>query len=258
MGAMLAIDVGNTNIKSAIFEQDIIRRIFSLETKICLETGSFLDQLLSAVEKMPQNVVISSVRRDVTEVIVRDITARSLQEPFVVDPTSDMGITNLYRTNETLGVDRIVNAAAAYCLYGKQGNPVVVVDMGTATTIDYVSPQGEFLGGAIAPGLLSASKGLEINAPELPQVDFSSDVSAIGRTTDECIRSGVVLGHAAMIQGMVDLMSAQCHETGPIVVITGGLSEVVKNCFPIRYIFDKNLTLKGLYRIYRLNRHQTC
>ncbi|MBN1635233.1 MAG: type III pantothenate kinase, partial [Deltaproteobacteria bacterium] len=163
-----------------------------------------------------------------------------------------------YHTKETLGVDRLVNAAAACFLYGIQGKPVIVIDMGTATTIDYVNPQNEFLGGAIAPGLVSASKGLEINAPELPQIDLSSDVSAIGRTTDECIRSGVILGHAAMIKGMVDLMSAQSHETGPIVVLTGGLSEVVKESFSDRYIFDKNLTLKGLYHIYRINRHQTC
>jgi type III pantothenate kinase len=163
-----------------------------------------------------------------------------------------MGIANLYATKETLGTDRLVDAAACYHLHTKGKRPGIVIDMGTATTIDYITEKGEFLGGAIAPGLVSAYRGLLAFAPELPEVGISKVESPIGTTTKDCIRIGVIAGHAAMAQALSSMM-ARAGGGDPLVVYTGGLAEVVEAWMPGEYIRDEHLTLKGLSIIYRIN-----
>jgi type III pantothenate kinase len=249
---MLAIDVGNTNITNAIFDGDDIREIFRISTKQCVETGTYFGSSGFPQEPIPKEIVISSVRKDVIKIIEAECETKLMIKPFVVEVDVEMGIINLYKTKDTLGIDRLVNASAGYHLYSKGSCPLVVVDMGTATTIDYITQQGEFLGGAIAPGLMSAYRGLLMRAPELPKVEISQVQTIIGKTTQECMKSGVIASHAAMISEMANMMAIENGST-PAVIITGGLCGVIANKIPGEYSIDENLTLKGLSIIYNIN-----
>jgi type III pantothenate kinase len=246
--AMLAIDVGNTHIKSAVFDGPVIRDVFILSTNQCQQHRTFLD-LMPALS-LPDTVVISSVRTSITDIMISEFSAKSGTPPLIVDIHTDMGIQNRYQNAATLGIDRLVNAAAAYHLHRISGRPLIVIDMGTATTIDYVDTHGAFMGGAIAPGVISAYTGLRSLAPALPEIGIERAQRAIGRNTQECMRSGIVIGHAAMIREMARLMDA---DGDPIVIVTGGLSALLEDWFPKDYIIDRDLTLKGLRIIYERN-----
>ena len=250
---MLAIDVGNTHITNALFDGGMIKKIARVPTAQCMSDGAFFCSLALPEDGISSEIVLSSVRKDVTAIITDECAQKFQVEPFIVDGHVEMGITNLYKTRQTLGTDRLVNASAGYHLYGKGLCPLVVIDMGTATTIDYVTQAGEFLGGAIAPGLVSAYEGLISLAPELPRVDISQVHTLIGQTTNECMRSGVIVSHAAMVKEMAAMMARE-KGTNPRVVITGGLSAVVKNNLPQDWIVDGPLTLKGLAIIYNINK----
>jgi type III pantothenate kinase len=249
---MLAIDVGNTHITSAVIEEEEILLIRRIATETCLKTGTFLDHLDIDGRPLPPEIVLSSVRRPVSEIIVQECERRLGIAPFVVTNETPMGITNLYGTIDTLGTDRLVDAAACYHLHTRGKRPGIVIDMGTATTIDYITEKGEFLGGAIAPGLVSAYRGLLASAPELPEIGISRVESAIGTTTKDCIRVGVIAGHAAMVQALSSMMAKAGHKT-PLVVYTGGLADVVETWMPREYVRDELLTLRGLSIIYRIN-----
>ena len=250
---MLAIDVGNTHITNAFFDGDEIRKIDRVPTAQCIQDASFFGALSIPKDSVPADIVISSVRKDVTEIITSECTAQLHVTPFIVDVSVEMGIVDLYKTKETLGTDRVVNASAAYHLYGRGACPLIVVDMGTATTIDYVTSTGEFIGGAIVPGLVSAYQGLISRAPELPLVEITTVRSIIGETTEESMQSGIIISHAAMIKEMAAMMARE-RGTDPKVVVTGGLSAVVKNNLPKDCIIDEHLTLKGLSIIYNINK----
>lgn len=249
---MLAVDVGNTHITSAIIEDEEVLLTRRITTETCLNTGTFFNHLDLEGRSLPSEIVLSSVRRSVSEVIAKECEKTLGIAPFVVTNNTPMGITNLYVTTETLGTDRLVDAAACYHIHTKGERPGIVIDMGTATTIDYITEKGEFLGGAIAPGLISAYRGLLASAPELPEIGFSSVGSAIGTTTKDCIRVGVIAGHAAMAQTLASMM-AESERGNPLVVYTGGLAEVVEAWMPGEYVRDELLTLRGLSIIYRIN-----
>ena len=244
---MLAIDVGNTHIKTAVFDGPVIRDVFILSTNQCQQQGTFLELMPSLQAAMPDTVVIASVRTPVTNILQDEFHAKHSVEPLIVNIHTDMGIQNRYQSAATLGIDRLVNAAAAYHLYLKPGHPLIVIDMGTATTIDYVDAQGAFMGGAIAPGIISAYTGLRSLAPALPEIVIERTQRPIGRNTPECMASGTVIGHAAMIREMARLMDA---DGNPVVIVTGGLSVVLEDWFPKDYIIDRDLTLQGLRIIY--------
>lgn len=248
---MLAIDVGNTHITSAFMEGVEIKLVRRLSTATCLEKGSFFDHLEPDSDRITGPCVISSVRKQVSALIIRECEERFGKTPFVVTGDTPMGITNRYRTTTTLGTDRLVNVAACHRLYTRGERPGIVIDMGTATTIDYYTKSGEFLGGAIAPGLISALRGLLSAAPELPEIEISPVNEVIGATTKDCIRSGAIAGHAAMVQGMVSLM-ARNRRPVPLVVVTGGLLPVVGDRLPREYIREEHLMVKGLSVVYEL------
>lgn len=249
---MLAIDVGNTDITNAIFDGDNIKGVFRISTQQCVEAGTYFGAAGFPQEPVPKEIVISSVRKDVTKIIEAECITRNMVRPFVVSRDVNMGIVNLYQTKETLGIDRLVNASAGYHLYSKGSCPLVVIDLGTATTIDYITHKGEFLGGAIAPGLMSAYRGLLLHAPELPKIKISAVQTIVGKTTEGCMKSGVIVSHAAMIREMANMMATENSST-PTVIITGGLCSVIANKLPEEYVIDENLTLKGLSIIYNIN-----
>lgn len=249
--AMLAIDVGNSHITTGVFQGGTLLEVTRIPTQACLEDDSFLSLSPGIRSRLPEEAVMVSVRRQAADIIVRELVASGGNPPLVVGVDTPMGIEVLYETKDTLGIDRLVCAAAAYHLYGVSGRPVVVVDMGTATTIDVVTAKGAFMGGMIAPGMGSAYEGLLAAAPQLPRLADLAGGRLIGADTASCVRSGVVMGHAAMVMKVVEMMAGETM-ADPVVVVTGGPSGMVKDDLPRAYIFDENLILKGLARIHAL------
>jgi type III pantothenate kinase len=244
---MLAIDVGNTFIKAAVIDDGGIAKMLYLPTEDCIRENKYFSLL--KIKEVPGNcIAIASVRKPALEIIKNEALSLFGKSPFIVDISTDTGIKNLYLTPHTLGIDRLVTAAAAWHLYKEDDRPVITVDMGTATTIDLISVNGEFMGGIITPGLESALIGLLGNAPELPKVIIEKVERLIGRTTAESMSSGAVTAHAAMIRGLTDMIDDHA-----VVVVTGGMAPVISNWLKRQYIIDENLMFKGLKIIYERN-----
>jgi type III pantothenate kinase len=198
-----------------------------------------------------------SVRSEATKIIIKEFEESTGASPMLVDVNTPMGIAVSYETKETLGMDRLVCAAAAFHLHREKHRPLIVIDMGTATTIDYISEDGVFKGGMIAPGIESAYQGLISAAPGLPRLDDLFTGELIGTSTEACVRSGVVMGHACMIRKVVEMMARQ-NKTKPVVVLTGGTSGMIAKGLPRTYIIDNNLILKGLSVLWSLLKLKKC
>jgi type III pantothenate kinase len=247
---MLAIDVGNTFIKAAVIDEGGVSEISYLSTEECIRKNRYFS-MMPLAESGGKGIVVASVRKQALEIIKEEAMALFGKTPFIVDINTETGIRNLYLSPDTLGIDRLVTAAAAWHLYRKKGRPVITVDLGTATTVDLISASGEFAGGIIAPGLQSALLGLLENAPELPKVAVEKAERLIGRTTSECMSSGAVASQAAMIRGLTEMIDTQA-----VVVVTGGMVPMISNWLKESYIIDDNLMFKGLKIIY--DRNSNC
>mgnify|MGYP001036218806 CR=1 FL=1 len=250
---MLAIDVGNTHITCAVIREEEVLLVKRIPTDLCLQAGTFFEHLDLEGHELSGQIVMSSVRKALCELVEKESMRLFSKTPVMVTKETPMGIQNRYGSPETLGMDRLVDACACHHIHTRGKRPGIVVDMGTATTIDYLTEHGEFLGGAIVPGLMSSYRGLMASAPELPEVDLAGVDHAVGTTTVECIRSGAVAGHAALVKG---LCSTIAREKGadPLVVVTGGLAGVVDTWLPGDYIRDEHLLLRGLAIIERIYR----
>lgn len=245
---MLAIDIGNTYIKAAVIDDGGVSETSYLSTEECIRGNRYFP-LSPLAGSGKEGIVIASVRKQALDVIKNEAPLLFGRPPFIVDINTKTGMKNLYLSTDTLGIDRLVTAAAAWHLYGKEKRPVITVDMGTATTIDLVTSGGEFAGGIIAPGLESALAGLLSKAPELPAVTVEKVERLIGRTTAECMSSGAVATQAAMIRGFAAMI-----DPGAVIVVTGGMAPVISNWLDERCIIDENLMFKGLKVIYEINR----
>jgi type III pantothenate kinase len=254
---MLAIDIGNTNITAGIFEGSDLKDIFRVPTEKCLKGSAFLAHVPDLCNALPDTAVMVSVRSVAAKIIIKEFEESTGASPILIDVNTPMGIAVSYETKETLGMDRLVCAVAAFHLYREKQRPLIVIDMGTATTIDYVSEDGVFLGGMIAPGIKSAYQGLISAAPQLPRLDDLFAGELIGTSTEACVRSGVVMGHACMIRKVVELMARQ-NKVKPVVVLTGGTSGIVAKGLPRSYIIDNNLILKGLNVLWSLLNSKKC
>lgn len=254
---MLAIDIGNTNITTGIFEGSDLIEVYRVPTEECLKGSAFLAHVPDLCNALPDSAVMVSVRSAAAKIIIKEFEESTGASPMLVDVTTPMGIEVSYETKETLGMDRLVCAAAAFHLYREKHRPVIVIDMGTATTIDYVSEDGVFFGGMIAPGIKSAYQGLISAAPQLPMLHDLFESDLVGTSTEACVRSGVVMGHACMIRKVVEMMARQ-NKAKPVVVLTGGTSGMVAKGLPKTYMIDNDLILKGLCVIWSLLNGKKC
>ncbi|MEX1046003.1 MAG: type III pantothenate kinase [Actinomycetota bacterium] len=252
---LLAIDVGNTETLIGIFKGEELAWHWRLSTvpdrtadEHALMYSGLLEQQGLAFSKEVTGVVISSVV-PTTTLALRDMVERySHFEPLVVEPGIKTGVSILIDNPREVGADRVVNSLAAFTRYG---GPCIVVDFGTATNFDVVSSKGEYLGGAIAPGLQVAAEGLYSAAARLTGVELAAPESVVGKNTVEAVQSGLVFGAASEVDGMVDRIKK---ELGPAVVVaTGGLAPViVPHCHTIDHD-DPWLTLEGLRLIFEKN-----
>ncbi len=253
---LLCIDIGNTNITFGLYEGATLGprwRIRTIHDKMPDEYGILMLQLFRHRGYAPEDVTgvsIASVVPPLTpvfEAVCRDYLG---YEPLIVDAGVRTGVRIRYDNPREVGADRVVDAAAVRALYGI---PACVVDFGTATTFDAISAEGDYLGGAIAPGIGIAAEALFARTAKLPRVEIVRPPSVIGRNTVQSIQSGLFFGYVGLVEGMVARFRA---ELGPDmrVVATGGLAELIARETPVIEIVDPWLTLHGLRIIYELNR----
>lgn len=252
---LLAVDIGNTNVVLGLYEQEKLVQTFRVATvrsRTEDEYAVLLQQLLSLRQltaKAVSAAIIASVVPQLTDVLVSAIRQAVGREPLIVGPGLKTGMPVLYDNPHDVGADRVVDAIAAYTRY-QAG--VIVVDFGTATTFNCVSPKGEYLGGVIVPGVKVSLEGLMQSAAKLRPVELTAPPRVLGRNTTHALQSGVIHGYAAMVDGLVDRL---IDELGfPCKVIaTGGLATLIgKHARRIEEL-DQNLTLEGLRILYERN-----
>jgi len=253
---LLAIDVGNTETDLGVFQAEKLTWTWRMATgrkrtpdELAILFGGFLEQKGLSFSRQITGVAIASVVPDQTQALREMVRDYFHFPPVVVEPGVKTGIPITLDNPKEVGADRIVNALAALARYG---GPCVVVDVGTATTYDAVAENGEFVGGAIAPGLLVGAEGLFAATARFTRVEIVQPRSVIGKTTVEALQSGLLYGTAAEIDGMVERMQKELggHAT---VIATGGLAGVVvPACHTINH-HDPWLTLEGLRLIYERN-----
>lgn len=252
---LLAIDIGNTNITLGLYEGEMLCPRWRLATnheRMPDEYGLQFVQLLEHANYCREDVsgiCLASVVPPLTGTILQACRQYLELDPLVVDAGVKTGVHNRYDDPRAVGADRIVDAAAVNRLYGV---PACVVDFGTATTFDAISPEGDYLGGAIAPGIGIASEALFMRAAKLPRVDFQRPPAAIGRNTVHSMQSGLLFGYVALVEGMVERFKM---ELGPQmkVIATGGLAEVIARETDVIEVVAPWLTLDGLRIIWELN-----
>ena len=252
---LLALDIGNTNITLGVFQGESICATWRVSTdasKMPDEYGVLLRQLFGLRDLDPAQVdavAVCSVVPPLTPVFLELCKSYFDVEPLVVGAGTKTGIRVLYDNPRDVGADRIVDAAAALKIYG---GPAIVVDIGTATVFDAVTRDGNYLGGAIAPGMAIAADALFHSTSQLRRVELVSPGRAIGKNTVHAIQSGLVLGYAELVKGMVARFDQELGG-GAKVVATGGLAHIVAQEVGIFDAVDPDLTLTGLRLIHEMN-----
>lgn len=252
---LLTVDVGNTNITLGLYQSETLGprwRMATAHERMPDEFGLQFLGFLSHVGVSPsdlEGICLASVVPPLTGKIVEACRRYLEHDPLVVEAGVRTGVRILYEDPRAVGADRVADAVAVQHLYG---GPACVVDFGTATTFDAISAEGDYLGGAIAPGIGIAAEALFRRAAKLPRIELRRPPSAIGRNTVHAMQSGLLFGYVSLVEGMVARFRA---ELGPEmkVIATGGLAEIVAQETEVIDIINPWLTLDGLRLIWGLN-----
>ena len=255
---LLAIDIGNTNIKIGIFDGDELKATWNIATGIhrtADEYGGVLLNLMERKEFSPSTIngiVLCSVVPPLVPAFVELCRKYLDSERLVVEAGVKTGMSIRLDNPREVGSDRVVDAVAAQHLYGK---PLIIVDLGTATTFSVVSREGDYLGGAIAPGIVIATEALYTRTAALPRIRLSRPEQAIGRNTVAAMHSGVIFGHVGLIEGMIRRIEQELGSKAKVIA-TGGQAYFLAREIPIIEIVNPDLTLIGLRLIYEMNEEQ--
>ena len=252
---LICIDIGNTNITMGLYQGEALLDKWRISTNLERMPDEYGIQLIGFLSHADFSIgdihdaIIASVVPPLTSKWEEMLKKFLNVSPLVVSAGVKTGVNNLYHEPNAVGADRIVNAAAAFKLYG---GPACIVDFGTATTFDALSENGDYLGGAISPGIGIAAEALFSRTAKLPRVDLSRPPFAIGRTTTHSMQSGLLFGYVGLVEGMVKRFIDELGEQTKVIA-TGGLSEIIAKETPVIDIIAPWLTLDGLRIIYELN-----
>jgi len=255
---LLAVDIGNTNIDLGVFEGQDLRAAWRFATdveRVPDEYAASLITLLRADGLDPSAISAAVMCSSVPELLpVFDQVCRRYfgVQPLVVGPGTHTGVRVLYEPRE-LGSDRVVDVVAALKLHGPP--PLIIVDLGTATVFDAVSAEGDYLGGAIAPGIGIAARALYERTAKLYRVELEHPRTVIGKNTGNAIQSGIMLGYVSLVEGMVARFQKEMGG-GARVIATGGWSKLIAAETSVFDSVDPNLTLSGLRIIYEADRRE--
>jgi len=254
---LLAIDIGNSKIAFGVFEDEKLQKTLHIATGIHRLTDEYASLLINLLshhgikwDDIKEAIMCSVVPPLVT--VFQELCQRYLHIPLlVIEPGVKTGVSILLDNPREVGADRIVNAAAAYRLYG---GPAIVIDTGTATTFDVISKEGGYLGGAIAPGMEAATEALYTRTARLPRIELSRPNKAIGKNTARAMQSGIIFGYVGLVEGIISRLSEELG--GEIKVIaTGSYAHIIANETNVIETVNPDLTLIGLRLINDLNKH---
>jgi type III pantothenate kinase len=252
---LLTVDVGNTNTVLGVFDKEELVRSWRVKT----DPRTTADELwlqykaLVAEYQITALSICSTVPATLRELRTMIATYFAGLPTTIVEPGTKTGVQLLVDNPKEIGADRIVNTLAAHVLYG---GPAIVVDFGTSTNLDVVSPKGEFLGGALAPGIEISVDALAARAAQLRKVELIRPKNVIGKNTVEALQSGTIYGFAGQVDGLVDRITAELalsFEQAPTVIATGGLAPLIIGVAETIDEHEPDLTLIGLRLIHERN-----
>jgi type III pantothenate kinase len=256
---LLTLDIGNTNITAGVFDGSILTaqwRISTQRDRTGDELAVFLKVALDAHDihfTSITGVAVSSVVPTLTPAAVHLAKTYFKVEALVLGPNTNTGLTNDYDSPREVGADRLVNALAAWKKYT---TACLIADFGTGTTVDAVTHDGRYIGGAIAPGLQISTNALFQAAARLPRVELAAPPQALGRNTVHSMQSGIVFGYAGLVKELIARCKPELEATGgPVTVLaTGGLAELIAPHVPDIQHIEPDLTLDGLRLLWEMNR----
>ena len=252
---LLTIDVGNTNTVLGLFDGEDLVKSWRVKT----DPRSTSDEMSLQINALVSGYTVtglsicSTVPATLRELRTMISSYYSDIATTIVEPGTKTGVPLLVDNPKEIGADRIVNTLAAHTLFG---GPAIVVDFGTSTNLDVVSPKGEFLGGALAPGIEISVDALASRAAQLRKVELIRPKNAIGKNTVEALQSGTIFGFAGQVDGLVEKITAELAESydqAPTVIATGGLAPLVIDVSTTIDEYEPDLTLIGLRLIHEKN-----
>ncbi len=253
---ILAIDVGNTNIKLGLFKENVLVSSWKMSTDVnrtADETGAIIMQLFRASdidETKIKGAIISSVIPQLNYSLLHALKFYFKLKPLMVETGVKTGMAIKYENPKELGSDRIVNCVAALKKYKA---PFILVDFGTATTYNVVNAKGEFLGGVITAGIKTSVNALAKETAQLPRVELAAPAKIIANTTVKGIQAGALYGKAGEAKYLLQKIKGELGDTSIKVIATGGLSELIMDIEPLFDVIDRGLSLEGLNIIYKMN-----
>ncbi|MFD6438527.1 type III pantothenate kinase [Peribacillus sp. NPDC060186] len=255
---IFVLDVGNTNTVLGVYDEDILKYHWRIETsrhKTEDEYGMVIKSLLQheglSFDQF-DGIIISSVVPPIMFALERMCKKYFGIKPLIVGPGIKTGLNIKYENPREVGADRIVNAVAGIQEYG---SPLIIVDFGTATTYCYINEDKQYMGGAIAPGINISTEALYSKASKLPRIEISRPDGIIGKNTVSAMQAGILYGYVGQVEGIVNRIKAQSN-LEPTVIATGGLATLIANESTVIDVVEPFLTLKGLQLIYKRNREQ--
>ena len=254
---LLVVDVGNTNINFGVYKEEELLVKFKVMSKMSRTSDEFGVNICKLLElneidrEKIDSCIIVSVVPNVMNALTNAIERYIKCKPLIVGPGVKTGIKVITENPKEVGADRIVDAVAAYELYG---GPVLVLDFGTATTYDYVTDKGEFAAGITAPGIKISAKALWEDAAKLPEIEIKKPASILAQETISSMQAGLVYGQIGQTEYIINKVKEETGVKDMRVIATGGLGKIISDETNMIDVYDNNLTLKGLKLIYAKNR----